>query len=47
MLDEVVSDRLGALDALDAAELARRLALQPHLAAWCLGTGPLRVFLGA
>ena len=47
MIDEVVADRAAALAALDGRELARRLALLPHVAAWCTGTGPLRVFLGA
>lgn len=47
MLDEVVADRAAAIAALDGAELARRIALQPHLAAWCTGTGPLRVWLGS
>ena len=47
MIDEVVADRANALSALEGNELARRIALQPHLAAWCVGTGPLRVWLGA
>jgi hypothetical protein len=47
VIDEVVADRAAALAALDGRELARRLALLPHVAAWCTGTGPLRVFLGA
>jgi hypothetical protein len=47
MLDEVVADRAAAIAALDGPELARRIALQPHLAAWCTGTGPLRVWLGS
>ncbi len=47
MIDDVVADRAGAISALDGDELARRIALQPHLAAWCVGTGPLRVWLGS
>ncbi len=47
MIDEVVADRAAALSELEGNELARRIALQPHLAAWCVGTGPLRVWLGA
>lgn len=47
MLDDVVADRAAAIAALDGTELARRIALQPHLAAWCTGTGPLRVWLGS
>jgi hypothetical protein len=47
MIDVVVSDRAAAISALDGDELARRIALQPHLAAWCVGTGPLRVWLGS
>ncbi len=47
MIDDVVADRAAAISALDGNELARRIALQPHLAAWCVGTGPLRVWLGS
>jgi hypothetical protein len=46
MIADVVADRSAAVSELDGDELARRLALQPHLAAWCVGVGPLRVWLG-
>ena len=46
MIDDVVADRAAAISALSGNELARRIALQPHLAAWCVGAGPLRVWLG-
>ena len=46
MIADVVTDRAEAIAELDATELARRLALQPHLAAWCVGAGPLRTWLG-
>ena len=46
MIDDVVADRAAAIGALTGNELARRIALQPHLAAWCVGAGPLRIWLG-
>jgi Helicase conserved C-terminal domain len=43
---EVVADRVAAIKALTPAELARTLALQPHVAAWCARSGPLRTIIG-
>lgn len=47
MIADVVDDRSAAIAALDGDELARRIAVQPHVAAWSVGTGPLRVWLGS
>ncbi len=40
-LTDAPNDRLAAIAKLPPAELARLLVLQPHVAAWCLGTGTL------
>lgn len=44
---DTVHDRLDAIARLDRTQLALALSLQPHVAAWCVGTGPLRHLIGA
>ncbi|MCU1359976.1 MAG: hypothetical protein JWN99_1265, partial [Ilumatobacteraceae bacterium] len=40
------ADRTKAVEGLTSAQLARAVAVQPHVAAWTLGAGPLRGFIG-